>query len=254
MIPKLAHTIWMQGADKIPADYKSNLLETQKLNPDWKILIWDRNSIREELKKLGDKYLQKFDSFHILHQKVDFARYALIYIHGGLSIDADAKAIKPFSEIPYIDEKNFIVGYSNMDKVSTAVHGYENRTINNSVIIASPRHPVLKDVLDHILTLDCRPSDSDFSCVIFTTGQSFNEVLYKHKNEITILPNEYFEACHSSDSGCELPPTAIIEHRHAQTWVPKTHQLAAKAYFFIKQYWFFILFLIVILFLALRKK
>lgn len=256
MIEKNIHLIWYQGWKNFPYDkYGENIEQTKKLNPDWKIFYWDNDSIRAELKNLGQKYLDKYDSFKIMHQKIDYGRFAVLFSRGGISIDSDAKAVKSFNEIPYLNSSNLIVGYSNMDKISTAIHGYENRTINNSVILAKQYHPILREVLDYILNLDCGDKD-DFSCVIFTGGQSFNEVLYKHKNEITILPNEYFEACHSSDSGCELPPEAIILHSHAQTWVPKNYQSFAKIYFFIKKNWLWIIFILIIFILIFlsRKK
>lgn len=179
--PKNINFIWLQGKDQIPSEYLPNLEATAKLNPDWKIMVWDDASIRSLLRSIGQKYLDKYDSFKIMHQRIDFARYAIIYGVGGLSIDVDAKAVKSFNEIPFIREKDLIVGYGNMDAVGDFVHGNERRTINNSVIIARQQHPILKEVLDHILTLDCKPGQSDFSCIIFTTGQSFNEVLYRHQ-------------------------------------------------------------------------
>lgn len=234
MIPKRFHVIWIQGVDKIPSKYLANLEATIAQNPDWQVYKWDDTSIRDLLKQLGQQYLDKYNSFKILHQQIDYARYAIIHAIGGLSIDLDAKAVKSFNEIPYIREKDFIVGYSPLDKVGNIAQGNERRAINNSVIIASQYHPILKEVLDYINTLDCKPGQSDFSCIIFTTGQSFNDVLYKHKGEIIILEKDYFESCHGNDEGCEYDPKAIIQHKHAQTWVPSSHQAIAKIYYWIK--------------------
>jgi len=227
--------IWYQGWSQLPEKYVANVEATIAQNPDWKIFRWDDASIRPLLKYLGQQYLDKYESFKILHQKIDFARYAILYALGGISIDVDAKAVKSFNEIPFINEKDFIVGYSPLDSVGNAVQGNERRAINNSVIISSKNNPILKEVLDYILTLDCKSGQSDFSCIIFTTGQSFNEVLYKHKDEITILDNSYFESCHGNDEGCEFSPNAIIEHKHAQTWVPENYQTLAKAYYWSKK-------------------
>lgn len=234
-IPKQINVIWIQGCDKIPSEYKDNLNETISKNPDWKLVCWDDNSIRNLLKSLGPQYLEKYDSFKILHQKVDFARYAIMYGGGGgISIDVDAKAVKSFNEIPYINEKDFIVGYSPLDKVGNIAQGNKRRAINNSVIITKPFNPILKEVLDRILTLDCKPGQSNFSCIIFTTGESFSDILYKHKDNVTILENSYFESCHGNDAFCEYAPNAIIHHDHAQTWVPGSHQNIAKAYYWLK--------------------
>lgn len=248
-VPKIFHVIWIQGVDKIPSEYVQNLNETIAKNPDWQVYKWDDKSIRELLKKLGPQYLEKYNSFKILHQSIDYARYAIIYAFGGLSIDLDAKAVKSFNQIPYIQERDFIVGYSPLDKVGNIAQGNERRALNNSVIIARPFHPILKEVLDYINTLECKPGQSDFSCIIFTTGQSFNEVLYRHKGEIVVLDNSYFESCHGNDEFCEYAPNAIIQHKHAQTWVPGSHQAIAKIYYWLKEYWLWIVGIIGILLL-----
>lgn len=240
-VPKRFHVIWIQGVDKVPDKYLDNLNATLAQNPDWQVYKWDDERIRELLKSLGPQYLDKYESFKILHQKIDYARFAIIFAAGGLSIDLDAKAVKSFNQIPYISEKDFIVGFSPLDKVGNIAQGNERRAINNSVIIAKQNHPIMKEVLDYINTLDCKPGQSDFSCIIFTTGQSFNEILYRHQGEIIILDNSYFEGCHVNDKFCEWKPDAIIMHSHAQTWVPQSHQLLAKIYYLAKEYWILII-------------
>ena len=234
-VPKRINAIWIQGWDKLPAEYIQNVKETIAKNPDWQFVGWDDNSIRSLLQSMGQQYLDKYNSFKILHQKIDYARYAIMYAGGaGISIDADAKAVKSFNDIPFIGNRNFIVGYSPLDKIGNIAQGNKRRAINNSVIISSPYHPILKEVLDHINTLECKEGQSDFSCIIFTTGQSFNEILYKHRDEIEILDSSFFEGCHVNDESCEWKPNAIIQHEHAQTWVPESHQMLAKFYYWIK--------------------
>lgn len=228
--------IWHQGWDQLPSKYLPNIEATISMNPDWRVYKWDNDSIRVLLKSIGQKYLDKYDSFKILHQKIDYARYAIIFAKGGISIDVDAKAVKSFNEIPFINQKDFIVGYSPLDQVGNIAQGNDRRAINNSVIIARQYHPILKEILDYINMLDCKPGQSDFSCIIFTTGQSFNEILYRHKGEIVILDNSYFEACHGNDEFCEFPANSIIQHKHAQTWVPDGHQAIAKVYYWMKEY------------------
>src|SRR5271166_3819149 len=100
MIPKIIHSIWFQGWDSLPEKYYENIASVGRHNPDWQYIKWDSESIRNLIRGLGDDYLQKYDDFKVMHQKIDFGRYAIIYAHGGVSVDTDVFALKGFDETP----------------------------------------------------------------------------------------------------------------------------------------------------------
>lgn len=242
----------------MPEKYRVNVREAIRLNPDWKVFVFDEQSVKNLMEQNGDyKYLQKLDSFKLLHQSVDFSRFYLLQKLGGISVDADAKPLKSFDNIPNINTADFISSYSSLSKTENLIqNGRYDRTINNSVILSAPNSEILKEVLDYILTLNCDNIKSDFACILYTTGDSFNEIVQKHKGEIVVLDNSYFESCPpQGKDDCILPENAILKHDHAQTWVSPQRQALAKMYFTGKKYkWvLLVVVLIIILWIIFRK-
>lgn len=243
-IPKIIHQIWLQGFGQLPEKFKSNVQSVIDKNPDWEHIEWDDNSIRELVKSIGQQYLDKYDSFKLLHQKVDFGRYAILYVKGGVSVDIDVVAIKGFDELPNLETSNLIV--SNLSN---------NRALNNATILASPKNPILLGLLNYILILDCTSAQSNFTCIQKTTGpDAFNKYLRDYKDQITTLDSSYFESCSGYNDYCELNPNAILDHQHEGTWLPESFKSALGFYHWMKEHkWILILIGILLLILILRK-
>lgn len=241
MIPKIAHFIWYQGWDKFPEKYHANVDSIFCKNPNWQIKQWDNNSIREELKSLGQVYLDKYDNFKILHQKIDYARYVLLYIYGGVSVDTDVVALKGFDSTPNIDTSDFIV--------SEKPH---SKSINNATILSSKNNPILKHVIDNINTKPCLNYQSDFQCIQNTTGPyAFNKLLKDYRDQITVLDKSYFEPCASVDPYCVIPDNSVLDHRHELSWLKPEHKKVMRLYYEAKHYIGYILFFILLLILIL---
>lgn len=247
-ISKSIHFIWYQNWNNFPEKFLSNVESVINKNLDWKIYQWDNESIRKELKNLGQVYLDKYDSFEILHQKIDYARYALLYIYGGASVDTDVVGIKGFDSTPNIETSDLIV--------SEKPH---NKQINNATILASKNNPILKHVIDNIDTTPCGKYETDYKCIQRTTGPyAFNKLLQPFKNEITVLDKSYFEPCASLDPFCSPDAeNSILDHRHELSWLKFYHRDAIKLYFTVMHYRYQILIALIIiisLILILRKK
>lgn len=247
MIPKNIHFVWYQGFANLPDKLRPNVQSVIDKNPDWKPFFWDDVSMQKELKNLGQEYLDKYNSYKLLHQKIDFFRYASLYSLGGVSIDTDIIALKGFDSVPNIETSDFIV--------SEKPH---SKSINNATIFSSKNNPILKHVIDNIDTEPCGEYESDYKCIQRTTGPyAFNKLLKPFKNEIIILPKEYLEPCASLDSYCKISPNlTILDHRHELSWLKPWHKNVIKSYFVAKHYKYQILIALIIiiaLILILRK-
>lgn len=242
-IPKQINQIWLQGADQLPSKYSENVKSVIDKNPGYGYKLWDEKSLREVIAQIGPQYLEKFDSLPLLHQKVDFGRYALLYQNGGISVDMDVVALKGFDSLPEINTGSFIVSRNSL-----------NNFINNATILVEPKHPVMKGLLDYILTLDCKQSKGKFFCVQQTTGpQTFTRYLKNFKDQITILPSTYFESCSGNDEYCQLSPDAILNHLHDGTWLPGYIKKGSKALYFCREYKWIIVLLIIIIIILIAK-
>lgn len=236
MIPSIIHGIWLQGFDKLPAKYSSNVQSVIDLNPGWTYMKWDDKSIREALATIGPAYVAKYDSFSLLHQKVDFGRYAVLYLYGGVSVDIDAKALKGFSSLPGIGSSDFIVSKNS-----------SGQFINNATILVSAKNPLMLSLLDSV-SGSCSSFITKTGCVYSTTGPgAFTKFVKVHSSSITVLPSSYFEPCSGRDPYCEVGPDTILDHRHEGTWVHPLFDSVSKLGFTVRRYQSMILFLIIIL-------
>lgn len=94
----------------------------KRLNPDWKIWIFDNNNCREFLyKNYGLTAVKIFDSLKDGPIKADFWRACIIYRLGGLYVDADINPQVPLSSFIFPDDY-FISCVSNL---------FDGENINN---------------------------------------------------------------------------------------------------------------------------
>lgn len=236
-IPKNIHQIYLPNWNELPDKYVPNVKSIIEKNLNWKHFRWDDSSIRNLLRSMGPQYLQKYNDFKLLHQRVDFARYAILYNLGGASVDTDVVAFKSFDETPYLNEKDFIVSYNSANKLESYIKSGLPFTINNATILVKKNNPLLKNLLNQILTESCEIGQSDYSCIQQTTGPAaFTEYLNNYKDQITILDNKYFEPCSGQDPYCEIPQESLVNHKHDATWVNPFYKSLSRLYYSAKQY------------------
>lgn len=216
---KIVHQIWFQGKDKIPKKYHKNLKKTKKTLKNWRHIIWDDNSLQSVLKEMGEKYIQKYNNYKYLHQKVDYGRYCLLYKYGGFYVDMDAYALK---DPTYILEK-----YKNHDVFLSHVNLYYyeclllNGTfnlINNGVILARKNSKFMYELMENC------PDSTWFNFnkeleITNTTGPVFFSTLAKKTKKVKILSWDYFEPC--LKDFCNKTKNTIVVHNHTQSWLSK---------------------------------
>jgi inositol phosphorylceramide mannosyltransferase catalytic subunit len=93
MFEKIVHQIWLQGVENIPESYRRGLESINKYTPNWIHKIWDEIDILNLLRQYPE-YLHVYYKLAYLHQKVDFSRYVILYVYGGIYIDMDVELIK----------------------------------------------------------------------------------------------------------------------------------------------------------------
>lgn len=237
MIPQNVHMIWLQGWDKLPPKYYDNVKSIEEKNPNYNIIKWEDKSIRDILKYLGDNYLQKYDNFQTIHQRVDMGRYAILYALGGVSCDVDVVAYKSFDETPNLNDSSMIVSYNSSSGFENYVKHGKSVSLNNATILVSRNNPIMKGLLDHIMELSCDINESKEQCIQNTTGpREFTKYLDQYKDQITVLDNTYFEPCSGYMDECEIKPNTILQHKHEASWVGDTNKLIGRVYYKIKQH------------------
>lgn len=239
MIPEIVHQIWFQGHDRIPIKFKKNLRENQAIMRHWKYIVWDDVSLRKFFKGLllPDRTIsleKRYDSFPYLHEKVDFAKYALLWVMGGVYVDMDVKLLKPLdSLVQKFPHAELIVSHMSIDWFTNLLVNRSFNTVNNGIIYAQPQTSVLQD-----LVTKAHPSCSFLSScfqlehVQNSTGpRMFGNLVMQHKSDnIIILPPEFLEPC--LQQYCNITENTIAKHQHVCSWGGAIGQQIAGAYSF----------------------
>lgn len=94
MIPKKIHYCWF-GGKPLPEDAKKCIASWKKYFPDYEIVEWNESNFDfAACRYSNDAYLAKKWAF-----VSDYARFKILYEHGGIYFDTDVEVIRPFDDI-----------------------------------------------------------------------------------------------------------------------------------------------------------
>ena len=96
-IPKIIFQTWKTY--DVPDQWKHAQKTVKEKNKDWKyVLLSDEDNLRIVKKHFPD-FLPYFVNFKYNIQRADAIRYMVLYLYGGVYLDLDYQAIKPFGSI-----------------------------------------------------------------------------------------------------------------------------------------------------------
>jgi mannosyltransferase OCH1-like enzyme len=245
-IPKIIHQIWLQGISYISNEAHERVnkiknihnindkeviiridAEIKKRDEQWKYKLWDEIQILTLLQTLDKEYIEKYYKFIYLHQKVDYAKFIILKIYGGIYIDIDCNIIKNLDKLfERVKDYDFICSYlSQNNKVINYVScGYMDKCINNGIIISKKNTDICNYIINK-LEHECESIlDKKESCINNTTGPKiFNKIIHSYlndnnnKSKVLILPPEYLEPC--LFDVCNNTENTYIQHIHEWSWV-----------------------------------
>ncbi len=246
--PKIIHQIWIQGEDNIPPMYHKYINQIKSKHKKWRYILWDDIKIIKLLrqqKELIDTYYK----LEYLHQKVDFARYVILYMLGGIYIDMDAYTVKPLDSLfDKFKDYNLLVSKLNMNSLEKNIMQYN---INNGIIISKKGSVVLKDLIDTVTkNPHCESYHNKMACILATTGpymftQVMNKYLKKNNKEIIALDHKYLEPC--TLGVCDETKDTYIKHMQEGTWYSNKIKSIGQMYLRNKNMAYFLLVVCLIL-------
>ena len=94
MIPKKIHYCWF-GRNPLPESALKCIASWRKFLPDYEIIEWNEDNFDiNSIPYTAQAYAAKKYAF-----VSDYARFKILYEHGGLYFDTDVEVIKPFEDI-----------------------------------------------------------------------------------------------------------------------------------------------------------
>jgi hypothetical protein len=153
MIPKIIHQIWI-GPKKRPDIWIDTFrIDYINKNPEYQYILWTEDNI-EPLFNDFPIYRLVYDIEPTYNGKSDILRYLILYIHGGIYIDADSVWIndKSFDTLlEQVNESDVFVGKSpdNLEQLTKKDIKYEN-SICGGVMGTSKNNPLMRLLIDGI--------------------------------------------------------------------------------------------------------
>ena len=224
------------------------------MNPEWEHRTWNESQLRSACEEYGPECAARFDAYEHLMQKVDFGRYVVLYLYGGVTIDCDMVAQKPLDEIPDISTAPLIACKANDSTIETSIVTYghvrnDDWFINSAFVCSEAGNPDLKRLVEACIHDKTRRQDywSQAYFISTTTGPIRISTVLKGAN-MTVLYPDVIESEYEN-------PKAIFIHDHQFSWTDSVSASVVKSYLFIKEHkLIFILTTIILLYLILLRR
>jgi hypothetical protein len=254
-IPRIIHQIWYQGKSEIPEhlfDYRKAWV---KMHPGYQFVLWDQQRIESVINKLPEQIQKLYYSYELMIQRIDFAKYVILYLFGGIYIDMDVKCLASLEKIFIANKDKKVIlslcPYNFFHVMLLQLVGLRpnEKLINNGVIACVAWHPFLLAVINQAALnrhTIFKSLGKNFLNIFFTTGPVMvTHAARKFVNhpDIAILDNSYFEACDidSVKNGCVPPPHAIGLHVYEGSWMTSLEKGVLKLFFFIRSHFISVL-------------
>lgn len=258
IFPKNIFQVWYQGCENITKDvFIQNKKNWKMLNPTWNYQCVDDKFLEQACLQFSKECYDAYKLANVMHIKIDFGRYVLIYLYGGIYVDMDAYVLRGLDTSDDIKrvidtfekENKNVIGLSQIDyNVFESYIGMHNyRSLNNAIMISSPRNPVLEKYIKTTIknineyftenTLGTSTLQS-FRYVSNTTGPVMFNNFFENKDntkdsEIVIFDSYLFEPC-TLDNYCQINDKTVAIHLAELSWISSFMKYIMNTYLFIK--------------------
>lgn len=181
-------------------------------SPPHRHLFWDDAGLRRSVAEAFPDLLSDYDDFGEHIQRVDFARAALLFLHGGLYADMDVEARG--SPFPHLCA----------GMVSVVASPYtRNERHQNSMMASPPRHPFWRALVDEAVR---RQREGFHTTTWQLTGpQLLDNVVDARPNDVEVLQAKIFNPSFSCGFDAEC---VLTRHFCTAVW---THSMSTASMF-----------------------
>ena len=117
MIPKIIHYCWLSG-DPVPVKLQKCMESWKKILPDYEFMLWDKQRFDiNSVAWVKEAYEAKKYAF-----AADYIRQYAVYTMGGIYMDMDVEAVKPFGELL---DKPYMLGSEVELRIEAGIFGAE---------------------------------------------------------------------------------------------------------------------------------
>lgn len=214
-IPKIIHQIWLQGYDQIPTKLKMYHEHCKNINNNFKYIFWDDKKITKLLmENFGKEYVELFNHYQYMAQKADFARYAILYVYGGIYLDMDTMCKKNLFN--FLQHKFFFTRTNDLPNIIYPRY-------QTGIIGSVAKHPIFPIIFQNMFSRKQHAKNVTYSTGTRLFYDSINEYQKNNPNDkITIIDPKYLHPCGIfDDEMCKYTcDECYIAHTNYSSWSP----------------------------------
>lgn len=218
MIPKTIHYCWF-GRNKLPPLAQKCIASWRKFFPDYEIKEWNEDNFDvNEIPYAAQAYKHKKYAF-----VSDYARFKILYEHGGIYFDTDVEVIRPMDDIL---TRGAFFGLEKNDDTFACAPGLG--------FACTPRFRILKEMLSLYEVLEFEDSSGNLNKK--TVVEHFSEMLLKKGlqpkagiiefEDIYIYPPDYFCPKPSEFGKIQISDNTRTIHHYAGSWIGPMQRFA----------------------------
>lgn len=271
VFPRNIFQVWYQGCENVTKpELVQNIQNWKAMNPEWSYHCVSHSDLQKACGQFSEECLATYNNFENMHMKIDFGRYVLLYLYGGIYVDMDAFILRNLeSSAPLktlIDRyssnsSSHVMGFSsiNLSMLESLFFVQKTTTINNAILVSSPKTPLLKLFIESIIekakSLD-KTSNAYTSVQNMTGPKHFNKFFWQYIDSppqghtLDVFPCTVFEPCMSNT--CDISPETVSIHTMDGTWIPKELLVLKDFYFFVKDKSFYLVIGLIVYYLLYR--
>ncbi len=238
-IPKIIHYCWF-GGNPLPESALKCIESWKKHFPDFEVLEWNETNFNvEEIPYIKEAYERKKYAF-----VSDYARFAVLYLYGGLYFDTDVEVIKDFTPIlekgPFMGCEKEIRATDNTLSVAPGLGLGVNPGLGLGV---NPGLGLYKELTESYLGEHFINDDgsNNIKTIVDRTTEILCKYGLKNTNEIqtvagiTIYPKEYFCPKIMDSDEMVLTDNTYSIHHYDATWAEELDKKSGKRAYKLKK-------------------
>lgn len=227
MIPKVIHYCWFGGKplDEMGRNCKKSW---EKFFPDYEIIEWNESNFDVNCcDYIKEAYQCKKWAF-----VSDYARFKILYEHGGLYFDTDVEVIRDFSEI--LKTGAFMGAETLKEKENNGIRTKHLEVAAGLGLAAEKGSAFCREVMEHYeksCFISKETGQQDFTTVVERVTELLIRHGLKHSLEIqkiegiTIFPPEYFNPMDMSTGKIHITENTYSIHHYAGSWCSGTQKI-----------------------------
>lgn len=219
MIPKVIHYCWF-GHNPLPPLAERCIASWKKYLPDYEIKEWNEDNFDvNQIPYTEQAYRNKKYAF-----VSDYARFKILYEHGGIYFDTDVEVIKPIDDI--LAKGAFMGLEQDVSDGLACAPGLG--------IACAPKAKLMKSLIDLYQDLQFENSDGNINTktvvehtseLMIQDGISIHPGILEFQ-DFSIYPKEYFCPKPSEFGKINLTENTRTIHHYAGSWISKKQRFA----------------------------